>query len=94
MDPKSMEAVRVLKNSNPKTIGDVRRLVGLLGYYRRKIPNFSRIAKPLYDLLNVPKIPKIANPDNTKKRSIRSGQLYLLRPLFNGLNNIKSHWKS
>jgi hypothetical protein len=26
--------------------------MGLLGVYRRSIANFSKIAKPLYDLLN------------------------------------------
>ena len=50
--PKGIEAVESLKNTSPKTIGEVRYLVGLLGYYRRYIPNFARSAKPLYDLLN------------------------------------------
>jgi hypothetical protein len=46
------EAVESLKDTKPTTIEEVRHLIGLLGYYRRYIPNFSRIAKPLYDLLN------------------------------------------
>ena len=37
----------------PKTVSEVRHLTGLLGYYRRYIENFSRIAKPFYDLLKV-----------------------------------------
>ena len=52
MDPKGIEAVESLKDTKPTTIEEVRHLIGLLGYYRRYIPNFSRIAKPLYDLLN------------------------------------------
>ena len=32
----------------------MRQLVGFLGYYRRYIPNFARLAKPLYELLNKP----------------------------------------
>ena len=51
-DPKSTEeAIRSLKQWTPKTVGDVRRLMGLLGYYRRYIANFSSIAKSIYDLL-------------------------------------------
>ena len=35
-------------------MGEVRKLTGLLSYYRRYIKHFSRIAKPLYDLLKGP----------------------------------------
>ncbi len=37
----------------PKAVGEVRHLTGLRGYYCRYIENFSRIAKPIYDLLKV-----------------------------------------
>ena len=50
-DPKDAEAMRSLKQWTPKTVGDVRRLMGLLGYYRRYIASFSSIAKSIYDLL-------------------------------------------
>lgn len=44
-----MEAVRrVLTNKKP---GEVRKLTGFLGYYRSYIQDFSRIAKPIYELL-------------------------------------------
>ncbi|CAB3993128.1 Retrovirus-related Pol poly from transposon [Paramuricea clavata] len=52
MDPKATEAVEKLKGVIPKTVGEVRKIMGLLGVYRRSIENFSKIAKPLYDLLN------------------------------------------
>ena len=51
IDPESTKAVTSLRDSDPKTVGHVRKLTGLLSYYRRYIKQFSTIAKPLYDLL-------------------------------------------
>ncbi|KAI3364945.1 hypothetical protein L3Q82_000943 [Scortum barcoo] len=51
VDPKDIEAVQALKHKRPQTVGDVRQLLGFLGYYRTYIQDFSHIAKPLYDLL-------------------------------------------
>ena len=51
-DPANLEAVVKLKDSQPQTIGDARKLLGLLGYYCRNIQNFARNAKPLVDLTN------------------------------------------
>ena len=36
------------------TVGEVRRLLSLLAYYRRHIDSFAKIAQPLYDLLKKP----------------------------------------
>jgi len=48
-DPKKVEAVREFpRPNNQKTI---KQFLGLAGYYRRLIPNFSKVAKPLTDLL-------------------------------------------
>ena len=35
----------------PTTVGDIRSFLGLAGYYRRFIENFSKIAKPMTELL-------------------------------------------
>jgi hypothetical protein len=35
----------------PRTVHQVRSFLGLAGYHRRFIPNFSKIAKPITDLL-------------------------------------------
>ncbi|CAB4009442.1 Hypothetical predicted protein, partial [Paramuricea clavata] len=51
MDPENINAVASLKNNIPHTIGDLRKMLGLLSYYRRYVSNFARKAKPLYDLV-------------------------------------------
>ncbi len=53
IDPKDLDAVRSLASRTPQTVGDVRKLTGFLGYYRSYIQDFSRIAKPIYELLQV-----------------------------------------
>ena len=49
-DPVSTEALEKLKEM-PTTIGELRTKLGFIGYYRSSIKDFSRRAKPLYDLL-------------------------------------------
>jgi hypothetical protein len=41
----------VLDWKPPRIVHQVRSFLGLAGYYRRFIPNFSKIAKPIMDLL-------------------------------------------
>ena len=48
VDPSNVKAVLALKKTNPKTVGDVRKLLGLLGYYRNYIQDFSRIGNFRY----------------------------------------------
>lgn len=52
MDPTEIAPVLALKERTPTTVGDLRKLLGFLSYYRAYIPNFSRLAKPLYQLLS------------------------------------------
>ena len=51
MDEDSIQAVRDLLDREFTTVGDIRRLLGLLSYHRRHIQDFATIAKPLTDLL-------------------------------------------
>lgn len=67
VDPTNVKAVLALKETNPKTFGDVRKLLGLLGYYRKYIKDFSKIAHPLFELLKTPVI-------KTNKRLIQTGK--------------------
>lgn len=53
MDPADTLAVRVLKEKSPRTVGELRVVVGLLSYYRQYIRDFSHIAGPLYALFKV-----------------------------------------
>jgi hypothetical protein len=41
----------VLDWKPPTSMSEVRSLLGLAGYYRRFIPNFSKVAKPITELL-------------------------------------------
>ena len=47
-DTASLEKFR----APPKNIGELRSLLGFMGYYRGYVRDFSRIVKPLYDLLS------------------------------------------
>lgn len=54
MDPAEIAPVQALKEQPPSTVGELSRVLGFLSYYRAYIPNFSRVAKPLYQLLTLP----------------------------------------
>jgi Reverse transcriptase (RNA-dependent DNA polymerase). len=49
VDPKTVTAVTDWKQ--PKTVTQIRSFLGLAGYYRRFIENFSKIARPMTQLL-------------------------------------------
>ena len=55
LDTSNIKPLLELKDTQPKIVGDVRRLLGLLGYYRRHIKNFAQHAQPHYDLTKATK---------------------------------------
>ena len=46
IDPEGTKAVTSLKESRPKTVGKVRKLTGLLSYYRRYVKHFPGLQIP------------------------------------------------
>ena len=51
-DPADTAALEKFR-SPPKNVGELRSLLGFMGYYRGYVKDFSRKVKPLYDLLAV-----------------------------------------
>ena len=47
-DPKNVEAVSKMKA--PTTVKEVRRFLGMCGFYRRHVPSFAKVAAPLTNL--------------------------------------------
>lgn len=79
IDPKDLEAVYQLRDREPQNVGEVRALLGFLGYYRTFIQDFSRLARPLFKLIESPSEldpkPKQVRSSKTKPNSNNSGQL-------------------
>lgn len=69
IDPQDLAAVIALKEKEPRTVGDVKSLLGFLGYYRSFIQDFSRLAKPLFELLQKP---METAESNTQKQTSKS----------------------
>lgn len=82
LDPSSIKPVLALKDSPPKTVNEVRKLMGFLNYYRRYVKNFSIIAKPIYDLVKTLGQPlQGAKQDKTKRSHSNNGQLPAKHPV-------------
>ena len=51
MDPSRVEAIKAWKDNPPQTYRDIQVFLGFCNFYRRFIFGFSRIARPLHDLM-------------------------------------------
>lgn len=68
VDPADTAPVLALKNNQPKTVGELRKLLGFISYYRPYVQNFSRIAKPLYELLSADTAPAASSTPTSQSR--------------------------
>ena len=53
LEPDPAKTAKIRKLKRPTTVSDVRSFLGLLQYYRRFIPGFAKLARPLYDQTKV-----------------------------------------
>ena len=67
-DPQDSIALEKFR-APPKTVSELRSLLCFLGYYRCSVKNFSKILKPLYDLLKMDITkPKLKKAKTSKKK--------------------------
>ena len=74
-----VEAVKTFKQ--PKTKKDVRSFLGLCGYYRKFIPNFSSIATPLSDLTRKSMPKQVKWNEKCDKAFIELKEILTLEPI-------------
>jgi len=81
VDPAKIEAVSEWKQ--PQNATDIRSFLGLAGYYRRFIENFSKIAKPMTELLqkNAPFVWNEAREKSFQELNVRRASQELKRRL-------------
>ena len=68
-DPRDVKALDKFRLA-PKTLGEVRSLLGFLGYYRNYVKNFAKKLKPVYDLLKVDPPPDGAKKVYDKRKTV------------------------
>ena len=74
IDQANIKAVTDLLNQKPRTVGKVRRLLGLLAYYKRYIESFAKIAQLLYDLLKKPVSASSQVPTSSKSKILKQSK--------------------
>ena len=70
-DPEDMKALEKFR-SPPTNIGELRSLLGFLGYFRCYVKDFSQKVKPMYDLLKG----KVTGKVGKGKKGEKPGQKY------------------
>lgn len=70
-----LKPVLHLEKSVPKTVNDVRKVMGFVHHYSQNIKDFAKIAKPMYDLLKSPEETTKDTMHPVTKQGRRAGQL-------------------
>lgn len=70
VDPAKVKAVTLIKR--PTKLSEVQSFLGLVGYYRRFIPNFSLLAQPLTNLTKKDTIFSWSNTEDTSFEALKS----------------------
>jgi hypothetical protein len=85
IDPKDLEAVLQLKEREPQTVGEVRTLLGRFSHYMPFIQDISRMAKPLFELLQSPSAEKGKTAKSTRGKTqakmVSNGQRHPKTPV-------------
>lgn len=79
LDPKDLKATEALRGKTPRTVGEVRKLLGLLSYYRTYIQDFSKISKPMYELLQTKNVS--TGPPQPRQKKGKGAQLTSRTPI-------------
>ena len=77
-DPADTLALDKFKKA-PENIGELRRLLGFIGYFRCYVKDFAKKMKPLYDLLKMNKEEQEMEKDKIKRKKVKGkkkGQQY------------------
>ena len=74
VDPKKVQPVLELAKQKLQLVGNASKYMGMLGHYRRYIKDFSKIAKPIYDLLTKDDSKQPLKP-KSKTEKAKSNQL-------------------
>lgn len=87
MGPVPAKVSKILRISVPTTKKQVRALLGLVGFYRRYIPNFASVVAPLTDLVKKNQPSKVKWSDTCQKsleciQSVLSSEPVVLLPDF------------
>ena len=67
IDSSDKYAILALKDKIPANIGELRPLLGFLGFFRKYVADFSMRAKHLYDLLKIDEAPTKKDKKKGKK---------------------------
>lgn len=65
---KILKPLRLQGGKPPRTVGEVRKLLGFLSYYHTYIQDFSEISKPMYELLQTKNIYTVLPHPRQKKK--------------------------